>query len=241
MTTEPVPGTHFFCVDVETSGLRVWEEGSHLLTIGVVVVDEHGNVVDDFYRRMNVLLHPAWYNESMSSISETMTWWRGQSELAKQEAYLDPFRDRHDPATASRHLIEFVTQYGSDWTERLFVADPDKFDWVWTDWLISQSGSPDPFWYHAIDMWSYRHGVAAQKRTGKMKGRLNLSAKHKTHEAKVPHHALSDAFALAEDLCDFLEKQPIGLDQPSIEDYNEERVSEPENPEGATISEEGEE
>jgi hypothetical protein len=186
----------------------------------VVVVDGKGNVVDDFYRRIeNPNLHPSWFNESSPPISETQKWWREQRNIAKDEAYRDPFRDRHPASTVSRHFYEFCMQYGTDWTERLFVASPDKFDWVWTDYLLSQSRHPDPFWYHGIDIWSIRHGVAAQKRTGKVKGKLNLTKRFESNEAEIPHHALSDAFALAQDLCEFLEKQPIDLDQPTLDEY----------------------
>jgi hypothetical protein len=217
MTTDAYPGTHYFCVDVETSALRPWEEGATLLTIGVVVVDEKGFIVDDFYRRMNTPLHPSWYNEDTAPISETQAWWREQGNLAKQEAYADPFRDRIEPAVAASQFYRFVTQYGSDWTERIFVASPDKFDWIWTDWLLSQSRQPDPFWYHAIDLWSLGHGVIAQKRTGSKKGKLNLDKRVESHEARIPHHALSDAFAAAQDLCEYLDNQPIVEDEPYVE------------------------
>jgi hypothetical protein len=217
MTTDPYPGVHYFCVDVETSALRVWE--GELLTIGVVVVDGKGNVVDNFYQRVQNDLHPSWYDESMPAISETQKWWREQNDLAKMEAWLDQSRARYPASIVSRRFHDFCVQYGEDWTERIFVASPDKFDWVWTDYLLSQAGMPDPFWYHGIDIWSMNHGVAAQKRTGKAKGKLNLSKRFESHKADVEHHALSDAFALAKDLCDFLEKQPIDLDQPSLDDY----------------------
>lgn len=217
MTIEPYPGVHYFCVDVETSALRTWE--GDLLTIGCVVVDAKGNVVDDFYRRLTVDLDPSWYNEALPAVSETQKWWREQDEMAKMEAYKDDFRQRLPAPIVARLFYNFCVGYGVDWTERVFVASPDKFDWVWTDWLLSTARLPDPFWYHGIDIWSMNHGAAAQRRTGKAKGKIKLDKRFTTHDAAIPHHALSDAFAQAQDLCDFLEKQPVELDQPSLDEY----------------------
>lgn len=211
MTTD----IHYFCVDVETSGLRVWEDGADLLTIGCTVVDAKGNVVDDFYRRINVLLHPSWYNEDVPAISETQKWWREQNQLAKMEAYADPNRKRDPIVKVASDFHKFVTSFGDEWTDRRFVADPDKFDWVWVDYLFSTANLSDPFFYHGIDMYSMRLGAIAAKRTGRYKNKLDLKKRHETHEAAIPHHALSDSFALARDLCEFLDKQPIDLDAPS--------------------------
>lgn len=209
MTTE----LHYFCVDVETSALRTWE--GDLLTIGCTVVDAKGNVVDDFYRRIDVLLHPSWYDESMPAISETQKWWREQNQIAKDEAYMDRSRERKPAKVVAKEFYNFVTSFGNDWNDRRFVSDPDKFDWVWTDWLLSQDNRPDPFWYHGIDMYSVRLGSIAAKRGGRYKGKLDLKKRHETNVAAIPHHALSDSFALARDLCEFLEKQPIDLDAPA--------------------------
>lgn len=216
MTTEPIKGTHYFCVDVESASLRTWEEGAALLTVGVVVVDGKGNVVDDFYVRIENQLHPSWYHESMPAISETQEWWRKQEDVPKQEAYSDLFRDRTPAPIAARKFYDFVVQYGLTPEERIFVASPVQFDWMWVDYLLSQGKLPDPFWYHPIDIWSFRHGIKAQKRTGKVKGQIDLSYRPNKPSPSIPHHALSDAFALAEDLCAALEKQPIKLDEPYL-------------------------
>lgn len=232
MATDTYPGLHYFCVDVETSALRTWE--GFLLTIGCVVVDSKGNVVDDFYARIDQTenLSMPWFDASLPADSETLAWWREQSDFAKDEAWRDTTRTRHPAEIAARHFHEFVTQFGDDWTDRRFVADPDKFDWVWVDWLFSQARVSDPFWYHGIDIYSFKMGVAAQKRTGKAKGKLDVGKRLSTHDPAQPHHALSDAFSLAQDLCDHLEKQPIELDEPSLDEppvseYDEQVDEEP--------------
>jgi len=221
MTTNPLPGRHFFCVDVETSALRTWDPWACLFSIGAVVVDEGGNIVDDFYVRIrNRQLHPSWYNEDLPAISETQSWWREQGEFAKDEAYKDVTLDRFDLGPAAQQFRNFVLQFGDEWTDRLFVASPDKFDWVWTDYLLSKAQLPDPFWYHGVDIWSMNHGAFSERRRGQNTGNIDIDKRFETHDAEVPHHPLSDAFALAQDLVEFLPNEVIDLDAPHIENWD---------------------
>jgi len=214
------PGLHYFCVDVETSGLKVWD--SYLLSVGIVVLDADGNVVDHLYERVDCRgLHESWFDESLPARTDTQKWWREQGEFAKLEAYMDRTLPRKHPSKVANLVRNLALTYGESWEERVVVASPVHFDWAWVDDLWRSSTLEDPFWYHGIDMWSLNHGAYAQSRKGANKGKLLLSHRHDTSKSDIPHHALADAFAVARDLSAYLPKDIIDMDAPTYEGYDE--------------------
>jgi DNA polymerase III epsilon subunit-like protein len=220
MSTEvEFPGVHYFCVDVETSALRP-SEGS-VLSVGMVVMDADGNVVDHYYSRVQAKLGQSWYNESVLPESDTQVWWRAQDDFVKDEAYRDDRRPRLSASVVGSQLRNMVLSYGADWTDRLFVASPVSFDRMWVEELFFQAGRPDPFHYHTLDMHSMLMASQSTKRQGSNKGLIDPKKQNKTHDSEIPHHALADAFALAQDLTGYLKNSIIDLDIPSYEYYDE--------------------
>lgn len=224
MTTDSettYPGIHYFCVDVETSDLRV--DRGDVLSVGMVVMDVDGHVVDSFYRRVDVRgLHPSWYHEELPAQTDTQEWWRSQSPFVKYEAYADRLLPRFSAGKVGSDLRNMVLSYGESWGDRIFVASPGSFDRKWVDTLIVAAGGvEDPFWYHELDMYSMGVATHAAGRKGASKGLIDPTHRFPTHDAEIPHHALSDAFALAQDLSKFLKSDVIDLDAPHYEGYAE--------------------
>lgn len=209
------PGLHYFSVDVETSALRPSE--GELLSIGIVVVDAEGNVVDHLYERVDVRnLHESWFNEDLPAKTETQKWWRTQDQFVKDEAYMDRSLIRRPLQVVAHRVRNFILSYGESWTDRIFVASPDKFDWVWTDKMFSSAKVSDPFWYHGIDLFSLHMGFAFNGYALDVHKRFDSG-----FVATVPHHPLSDAFEAAQELSLYLPKDIIELDEPHYPGYAE--------------------
>lgn len=222
MTTDAkYPGPHYFCVDVETSDLRT--HVGAVLSVGIVVMDADGNVVDTMYSRVRptVPLHESWYKEHHAPLSDTQEWWRGQDQFVKDEAYADPSLHRYGPSAVGNQIRNLALTYGSSWEDRFFVADPSTFDRKWVDTLLEAAVAPDPFWYHDIDVWSMQLATQALSRRGANKGIIDPQHRNKSHKPDIPHHALADAFALAKDLGEFLKGDIIDLDTPHYEGWDE--------------------
>jgi len=216
---EAFEGLHYFTVDVETSALRT--DRGQLLSIGAVVLDEAGNLVDDLYIRIAAYLPPVWYNEELPTDDETLLWWREQNEYAKNEAYFDTTLPRVPLVRAAHQFRNWVLNYGKDWTERVFVASPVQFDYAWVMDMFQQSEVEDPFWYHTLDLFSLLQGKHAAARRGAKKGMLDLNKRVVTNDAVIAHHPLADAFATAQDLALFLPEDLIELDHPSLDGFDE--------------------
>jgi hypothetical protein len=200
----------FFSVDVETSALR--PDQGELLTIGAVAVSGTGHIIDTFYVRINRrnLLHESWFNEALPVTSPTQEFWRKQEQYVKDEAYMSHDVERVTPITAATRFRNWVLKFGDTWEDRVFVANPVAFDKMWVLNLFMEVGLEDPFHYRSVCLRSVDFGRVGGDWRDSIGGRSNAP--------RYPHHALSDAYAQAQDLLELLDlESPIYLDEPYYE------------------------
>lgn len=190
--------TVFFSVDVETANLTPWGTDGFLLTIGAVAVDwnpalRQASNGAEFYVRIDRSedLDPWWYGgDSTPAPHDTAKWWSEQATVPKNEAWLDRTLVRHSDATAARMFAEFVLLNQSS-DGAFFVANPVAFDKMWIDSLFGETGVENPFHYRSLCLRSMRFGLDARSPWG---------SSREDHDPEIPHHALHDARAQAEDL-----------------------------------------
>lgn len=202
--------TTFFSVDVETSGLTPWH-GS-LLTVGIqpvlfkeiLVVNEDcppGIIIPEkFYVRIDCTEEleisrkaGGWGNPDNPSTS--YGWWIEQNHKAQDEAFRDDSLVRHSRQIAARMIVEFLNEIEPVLTDRIFVANPVSFDKMWLNYLFATTGVNDPFHYQSLCLRSMKFGLRKNSRWVSVRD---------NHAPLVPHHALHDAYAQAEDLVKML-------------------------------------
>jgi hypothetical protein len=169
----------FAHVDVETTGPH--PAVSELLSVGATAFSSTDlqTVGEDFYTR----LLPA-NGEFWSKVNgDTVAWWLAQNPVAYAEAWsLRISRSsRHDTAVALAAWVDKLAALD----EVVFVAWPAGFDWVWVSDLLQSEIGCNPFGYSPLCLGSFCDGY----------GRERLP---QLGEAKIPHHALSDAIAQAD-------------------------------------------
>jgi hypothetical protein len=188
----------YFSVDVETSGLL--PSNGELLTVGAVAVTASGHIIDQFYVRIDrkVMLHESWYNENLPPQSETQEWWRSQDAFVKAEAYGGVKLERHPIGTAAHMFRNWVISVGGDDAKnRIFVANPVSFDKMWISAMFMATQMNDPFHYRTLCLRSMAFGKDKDVTDFHSN---DLRSNRPTH----PHHALSDAYAQAQDLLELL-------------------------------------
>jgi DNA polymerase III epsilon subunit-like protein len=188
----------YFSVDVETSGLL--PSNGELLTVGAVAVTASGHIIDQFYVRIDrkVMLHESWYNENLPPQSETQEWWRSQDAFVKAEAYGGVKLERHPISTAAHMFRNWVISVGGDDAKnRIFVANPVSFDKMWISAMFMATQMNDPFHYRTLCLRSMAFGKDKDVTDFHSN---DLRSNRPTH----PHHALSDAYAQAQDLLELL-------------------------------------
>jgi hypothetical protein len=182
--------TVFLSVDVETSGPNP-AVGS-LLTIGAVPVTERGSVVEDsFYARVSHV------RSSIVWEAATREWWRQQSEEARREAYeVQRFADLPEPELAREfyaYCVRIKEHASAD--EICMVAHPIAFDWQWVDTLMWRYIGCNPLGYKGLCLRSFGFGLSQRPWSEDRTDDPDLYV-----HSKVPHHALHDARAQAEQL-----------------------------------------
>jgi hypothetical protein len=211
----------YFSVDVETSGLVPGDSHSHLLSIGAVAVSYDGWIVDTFYERVRTPPLPTlWQLPPSDPIiqallpNSTLKFWKGVEAIdpfVAGEAYADRHLSRYGLPLVAERFEAWVSQYGSGWEDRIFVANPVSFDFAWTLDMFNRSGVPNPFHYRTLCLRSMAFGAASSS---------DWHANHlRAHRPRHPHHPLSDAYAQAQDLITLLGKggQLDPLDEPYYE------------------------
>lgn len=188
-----------FSVDVETSGLNPFMSDAHLLTVGAVAMDEQGTQLDDWYSRIDRsdVLEPAWFDDTIpTDPGDTLAFWREQDVWVRGEAWEDKTLFRPSAHSAAYSFAEWVLSFSPVWEERVFVANPATFDFMWLCSLWAETGVADPFHYHSLCLHSMQYGAQP-------KSTRSWHAKAvRDHRAEQPHHALSDAYAQALDFKD---------------------------------------
>lgn len=187
--------TTFFSVDVETSGQTLCK--GRLLTVGVVAVTQNpvgrwGINPNWFYARVDALVTVPLDERPWDS----MFWWGQQDPCVQAEAFADRDLVRHPPLTVAKLLHEYVVEIEPQWDQRVFVANPVSFDKPWIDDLMASNGLPPLFHYRSLCLRSMKFGMVPSPEYG---------GDRDTHPSRVPHHAMWDAHAQAEDLIDMLE------------------------------------
>ena len=196
--------TTFFSVDVETSGLT--PATGYLLTVGIKPVAWDGKrwaLADgSLYVRIDrtaELEHCTPWNAGAG----TAAWWAEQDQRVQDEAFADTTLLRHDPLIAARMIAEYVEGLESCAEDRAFVANPVAFDKMWLTELFDETGVDDPFHYRSLCLRSMKYGLRPRSAWG---------SDRETHAPELPHHALSDAIAQAQDLVDMLAERDMPAD-----------------------------
>jgi hypothetical protein len=199
--------TMFFSCDVETTHTDPRE--GRLLTLALQPVlweaGSEAKVLHDhqFYVRIDQTdFYHEWF-QTLTDPTSTLSWWLKQDERVQDEAFRDLSRERLSPIQAASQLIDFVEGVCAEQCvpipikHRVFCANPVVFDHAWFDaFWHGTVANPKPFHYRALCLRSMYFGLAAQH---------GWDSWGRTHEADLPHHALSDAWAQALDLKDLLD------------------------------------
>lgn len=186
--------TLFFSVDVETTGPN--PAIADLLTIGAVPVLDDGTVLpDSFYTRVSHGGRALRWEEACKQ------WWHSDkvSDEARKAAFgiLESDAEVSFVPEAARDLDHWVRRqlerYGAD--EACFVAHPVAFDWQWIDQLLWSQLGRNVFGYKGLCLRSFGFGLA-QRPWGE-----DRTDDHDLYvPSQLPHHALHDARAQAEQL-----------------------------------------
>lgn len=182
----------FFSFDVETTATVV--EAGELLTVGCVPVvhDVEAGWVkfpQHFYMRLDVAVRVTF--ERFSSLG----WWREQSDEVRGEAYENRDLLRFDRATTAKALAEWMAFVEPVWERRIFTANPVSFDKPWIDKLYYWADRDLPYHHRSLCLRSMKFGIDPT---------VGYGSDRTTHQSLLPHHALADADAQAQDLIDML-------------------------------------
>jgi DNA polymerase III epsilon subunit-like protein len=178
----------FFSVDVETTSTNPFK--GHLLTVGIVTVHFNETWVKGptFYERLE-------FPDKLDPMeNNSLEWWVLQDDEVRGEAFTA--YPRNDNEVAALNIANFVRSVEPDYEQSIFVANPVAFDKPWIDKLFADViNSSNPFHYRSLCLRSMKYGMVADPTFG---------SDRTTHESKLPHHALWDADAQAEDLIEML-------------------------------------
>jgi hypothetical protein len=181
----------FFSFDVETTATVV--EAGELLTVGCVPVvraaDGWVKFPQHFYMRLDTPTRVT--VERFSSLA----WWREQSDEVRAEAYQDRDLLRFDRATTAKALAEWMAFVEPVWERRIFTANPVSFDKPWIDKLYYWADRDLPYHHRSLCLRSMKFGIDPT---------VGYGSDRTTHQSLLPHHALADADAQAQDLIDML-------------------------------------
>lgn len=191
--------TTFFSCDVETTSTSPLT--GHLLTLGIqpvvfnenLIVEKHPKTlyvrIDQYDSLDEAAIDGMWGDPDNDASS--FGWWAKQNDAAQDEAWRDRKLVRHDMFTAAGMVSEFVRDIEPDRSKRIFVANPVSFDKPWFEQLFWLCDMEDPFHYQSLCLRSMKFGLRAK---------TPWTAARDNHEPRIPHHALWDADAQADDL-----------------------------------------
>lgn len=191
--------TTFFSCDVETTSTSALT--GHLLTLGIQPVVLNENLVatktgNSLYLRIDqtenldlAAIDGMWGDPDNEASS--YGWWTKQNDQAQAEAWSDQSLVRHDIVTAAAMVSEFVLSVDENPKNRIFVANPVSFDKPWFDYMFWISDITNPFHYQSLCLRSMKFGL---------REKTSWTPLRDNHEPRIPHHALWDADAQADDL-----------------------------------------
>ena len=181
----------FFSFDVETTS-KVASAGE-LLTVGCVPVvrtaDGWVKYPQHFYMRVDSTVRVT------SQRHSSLAWWKEQGEEVRGEAYENRDLLRFDRATTAKALAEWMANIEPEWERRIFTANPVSFDKPWIDDLFVWADMEFPYHHRSLCLRSMKFGSNP---------RFGFGSDRTTHQSLLPHHALADADAQAQDLIDML-------------------------------------
>lgn len=192
--------TTFFSCDVETTTTSPFT--GELLTLGIqpvlfyadqVAIEHPKNLYIRIEQQEMLDADRRWGDPDNEESS--YGWWTKQNEEAQDEAWRDRSLVRHDIITAAKMVSEFVNEVEQDQNQRIFVANPVSFDKPWFDQMFCIAEVADPFHYQSLCLRSMKFGL--RKGSPWVQTRDN-------HAPRIPHHALWDAIAQADDLVSML-------------------------------------
>lgn len=204
----------FFVVDFETSALDPWD--GFPLTVGIVAVNEDGNLYGDtiekdvvnnervisgeFYARFPIGIRPNFHRPDL--LTETEKWWHNQASenpLAFDEAWGE--RMYHIPTGEILHnLKDWFDDIEPDISQRYLCANPSHFDIRWLDYLYR--GWEKPYHYRGLCLRSMRYGI--EYGGNNVFGSTRTENKVDEHHNFIKHHAMWDARSEAQDLSNLM-------------------------------------
>ena len=213
----------FFVVDFETSGRTPWDKWSIPLSVGIVPVNESGDIVqlegygemyfqkvpggnaqDDtwfFYERFkhNEVPRPDLVPES--DLTGTYRWWldiRDQYPGAYMDAWYDSVT-RLAKLDLCHRMIEYLNRVEPNLELRFLAANPGSFDKMWMEYIFASEGLSVPFSHRTLCMRSMRFGLDSDTQEfGRTKG---------AHTSVLPHHALHDAMGESLELQSYINQK----------------------------------
>lgn len=177
--------TVFISLDVETTGPAPGT--GELCTIGAVAFDEHTleDVGGEFYTRLRPEGTGWGWEES------TAKWWMEQDHEVRNEAMGDG-PDRVPAHGALASLAAWAASLGEEVT---VAAHPACFDWAWINVYMWRHLGRNPLGYRALCLRSMGYGMSDLDWGADRTDDADLYV-----ASEVPHHALHDAKAQAEQL-----------------------------------------
>jgi len=189
----------FFVVDVETSGLNPWN--GQLLTVGICPVTEEAEVLYEetlYIELMHSKLDPREAKKKGYSVSDTYEFWLGQEDSVIDAAFNGT--DKITKGLACTQIQLYMEALAPEYSQRFLAANPVKFDAMWLEYLFASCERDNPYHYRGLCLRSMRFGLDDDPTFGSVKG---------DHESKIPHHALHDAIAEANDLSKMITKKRL--------------------------------
>jgi hypothetical protein len=198
----------FFVIDFETSALTPWE--GMPLTLGIVPVNEVGEILDEHLYVEFPLVQPDWHMPA--NLTSTESWWN-EMRMSEEETAREAWEAawvRDDIHSTFGEVVGKIQSYlqmiEGDVKQRHLCANPVAFDKMWMDYLFSNiTDSPAPYHYRCLCLRSMRYGVEYGGNP-----EFGNSRDHHEIEGFIEHHALWDARMEALDL-QWLMTQSRGL------------------------------
>jgi DNA polymerase III alpha subunit (gram-positive type) len=171
--------TTYYSVDVETTGPIA---GIHdLLSVGAVALSEDGTIIDKWHGVLDIADDNLIWDES------TRDWWSSQDAVVYEMA-----RNNGEPADV---LAAFFVDWVNDSPDPCFVANPVGFDWPFICYWLYTSEMKNPFGHRPLCLRSMHFGLRKVEWGGERESWGEFSI-----PSKIPHYALEDAIAQAEEL-----------------------------------------
>jgi hypothetical protein len=188
----------FFVIDFETSALNPWD--GFPLTVGIVPVNHFGDIIAEsahLYVEFPIRQEPDWHMPA--NLTETEQFWLSlkNSEIESDNIAFESawYRDNGDIiwGDCMSQIEEFFAYIEPDPKKRFLCANPIAFDKMWMDYQFSDWSRENPYHYRSLCLRSMRYGLQYGENP-------EFGSSREDHEPVIPHHALHDARAEAQDL-----------------------------------------